>query len=336
MAKLKTVEALDRVVSEVMMPPGAVLCSDWSVDEAVRRLRAGPAEADTGGGRGTGVLYFYVLDNGGKLVGVAAARKLLLSAGTARVEEIMERCVVTVGEKETLFAACEVFAMHRLLAIPVVDKERRLKGVVDVSLYTDEMFDLAERKAADEVFHQMIGLRAATTCSAKVWKGYTLRMPWLACNIAGGLACALLAAWFDVVIKEVVVVALFIPVMLTLAESVSIQSMTLAIQSAVGGKLQRGVGRELATALLLAVTSGVVVGLVAMLWSGPRSVPAVVGVAIAVNMMLAAALGNIVPKVVMRMKLNPTVASGPMVLALADMAAITVYLAGAMWALTGK
>ena len=85
------------------------------------------------------------------------------------------------------------FAIYRLLAIPVVDEEKRLLGIVEVTSYTDEVFDLAQNQQLNEVF-QLIGLRLeqhkqGSPCCAGFW----LRMPWLVSNITGGLVCA--AAW---------------------------------------------------------------------------------------------------------------------------------------------
>jgi magnesium transporter len=246
----------------------------------------------------------------------------------------MTRGIITLSEKETLFDALELFALHRLLAIPVVNSGKKLLGVVEVSLYTEEVFDLAHHQQLNEVF-QLIGLRLEQQKHGSAWKGFRARMPWLLSNITGGLICAALGAFFEGTVRQVVIIALFIPLILTLAESVSVQSMTLAIEEAMHqGSHDRGKSRgvflrELLTALMLGACSGVVVGLVSLFWRDRVAATATIGVSVMLVMVFAATLGRVVPAVIHRLKLNPRIASGPITLAVVDVVAITVYLSAA-------
>ena len=86
--------------------------------------------------------YFYVVDDDERVQGVVPVRRLLLSPLDKRVEEIMVREVIALPKTATVLDACDFFILHRLLAFPVVDKERRILGIVDVELYTDELIDL--------------------------------------------------------------------------------------------------------------------------------------------------------------------------------------------------
>lgn len=315
---------LDRPVRDFTQPKALTLRDYWPVDQALKHLRTQPGE--------TQILYFYVLDAEDRLVGVVPARKLLLTDGSVLLSQLMDRQVISLRDSETLFDACELFAMHRLLAIPVTDADKRFMGTVDVSVYTDEMFDLAEKQAADELF-QLIGFHIEQTRNAGTLASYKLRMPWLLANIGGGLACAVLASLFNAVLQHVLVIAAFIPIILALSESISIQSMTLAVQSMAGGHPRRKAVQELPIALLLGLTSGLLVGLTALFWGTTPLAPLVVGGAIALNMVLSAVVGTIVPKLIARFRLNPTVASGPLVLATADTVSITIYLGAATWLL---
>ena len=92
------------------------------------------------------MIYFYVVNESEQLVGVLPARRLVLSPGATKVGDLMIRDMIMLGAKETLFDALELFAMHRLLAIPVVDGQRRFLGIVELSLYTEEVFDLAHHR----------------------------------------------------------------------------------------------------------------------------------------------------------------------------------------------
>lgn len=314
------------------------LRSTWTVDQATTFLRQpqiGPEQQ---------ILYFYILEEptsdtggggtaGGKLVGIISARKLLLSPGTAKLSDIMDRSLVTLRDTDTLFDACEVFAMHRLLAIPVVDAAGSFLGVLDISVYTDEVFDLAERKSSDEMF-QLLGLHLEQLRNANAFAGFRMRMPWLLANIAGGLACALIGSLFSEALERVLLLSLFIPIMLTLCESIAMQSMTLSLQRlVVGASARRAIlktlPKEWVTALLLGLSSGLLVMLLSFLWASPAGIPTIIGLTIAANMLLAATIGLLIPVFVSRLKLNPSVAAGPIALALTDIAAMTLYL-GAM------
>ncbi|MBX9627577.1 MAG: CBS domain-containing protein, partial [Gemmataceae bacterium] len=98
------------------------LSPDWTVGAALDHMRASPPP-----GR---IIYFYVVDDAGRLVGVVPTRRLLLSQTEARVKEIMIREVIAVPADATVLEACEFFTLHRLLAFPVVEAGRRLVGVV--------------------------------------------------------------------------------------------------------------------------------------------------------------------------------------------------------------
>jgi magnesium transporter len=313
--------SLDRPVADFYSPKAVTLPDHFTVDESLAFLRANPTDAP--------VIYFYVLDPARKLVGVLPARRLLLAPGVTPIRTLMTTSLVTVRSTDTLFDAMELFAMHRLLALPVLDRAGGFMGILDYSLYTEEVFDLAENRQLNEVF-QLIGVRYSQAQHGHPFRGFKLRMPWLLCNIAGGLACAVIGSIFEHTLAKVVVLSLFIPIVLTLAESVAVQSMTLAIESA-GARASsatrlKGIFREIATALLLGVTAGLLVAGVSLFWRQGAYVPLIIGSAIAATMVLASLLGRIVPGMIYRLKLNPTVASGPVTLAFVDVVTVTVYL----------
>ena len=316
---------LDRPVVSFVSTKAVTLPDHYTVDESLHFLRTHPTDAS--------VIYFYVIDAERRLVGVLPARRLLLSPGTSPICDLMTKSLITLRSTDTLLDAMELFAMHRLLALPVLDADRRFLGILDYSLYTEEVFDLAENRQLNEVF-QLIGVRFSQAQHGHPLRGYRMRMPWLLCNVAGGLACAIIGSFFEHTLQQIVILSLFIPIILTLAESVSVQSMTLAIESA-GARTtatarRRHILQEALTALLLGMTAGLIVALVSLFWRAqPAAAPLVIGGAILTTMLLAALLGRLVPAVIHRLKLNPTVASGPVTLAAVDIMTISLYLSAA-------
>jgi magnesium transporter len=222
------------------------------------------------------------------------------------------------------------------LALPVVDEAGKIIGVIDVDQYTDEIRELDEREASGEIF-QLIGVRLAQVRKASLPALFRNRFPWLLSNVAGGVTCAFIAGAFEVVLDQVIALALFIPVVLALAESVSIQSLTLALQLHHGRPAPWGVilstlGRELPLGLMLGAACGGLVAGIAWPWQGHAGVAATLLAGISASVMLAACFGLLMPLLLHKAQRDPKVASGPLTLALTDVMTLLVYLGlGAWW-----
>src|SRR5262245_26324317 len=161
--------------------------ADETVAGAVERLRDEPP--------GDAISYFYVVEADGRLVGVVSARALLFSRADRRVDEVMTRKVVAVPAGATLGEACRALVRYKLLAVPVVDAGGRILGLVDVHRFTQEVEGLYEAEARDDLF-QRIGVHAAAAEQRSPLRAFRQRSPWLTVNLAGGIACAVLAGLF--------------------------------------------------------------------------------------------------------------------------------------------
>lgn len=299
-------------------PPQVVLTPDQTIDGALRAIRLAASA--------TSIHYFYVVDGESRLVGVVPTRRLLTAEPDHLVGEVMVDNVVAIPDWATVLIASEYFATRRLLAFPVVDASGVLLGVVDVSLFTDEVIDLA-RRTYDDIF-QLIGVHG--TAQRSTVDAFKDRFPWLSCNIAGGLMAAFIASRFEHLLQNVVVLALFIPVVLALAESVSMQALSLTLQSFTEGpfvpkRLAAALWKEFRTAVLLGLGCGAVVATVVVLWRGEAMVAGVIFAAIALSMIVACLLGVAFPAVLRVAKADPRIAAGPVVLAAADVATLFFY-----------
>ena len=160
--------------------------------------------------------------------------------------------------------------------------------------------------------------------------GANCRFPWLLCNVGGGLLCAILIGRYEHLLDILVVLALFIPVVLALAESVSIQSVTLTLQNLSDGPIDwsvfgRALLKEFATAAMLGAGCGTLVGLAALVWKGAIGVGLVLVLAITLAMITACLLGVLMPTALRALKADPKIAAGPIVLALTDLATLIFY-----------
>jgi magnesium transporter len=319
---------LDDPITRHMRTDYALLRMGDTVEESLLSIRARPPE-----GR---VIYFYVVDEEQRLCGVVPTRRLLLSPPEAIIADIMVKSVIALPIDATVLDACEFFTLHRLLAFPVIDDKRRMVGLVDVELYAGELSDLERSERNDDLF-QLIGVRLVEARQSSLLAGFRSRFPWLLTNIAGGIAAAFISGMFEAELENVVL-ALFIPVVLALAESVSIQSVSLALQVLHGrqptwpdlfGRL-RG---EVVTGILLGLACAVIVSLVAWLWRGDGRVALSLLGGISGSVACAAIIGVAMPYLLRMMQREPQVAAGPIALASADMVTLLIYFSLARWLL---
>jgi magnesium transporter len=309
---------LHEPIMPLARPALVVLHPDQTIAQSFERIRAS-ADASS-------IHYFYVVDDQETLVGVVPTRVLLSVAPEQLVRDVMITNVVAIPDWATVLIASEYFATRRLLAFPIVNDAGQLRGVVDVSLFTDEVIDLA-RQTYDDIF-QLIGVHG--TAQRSPWIAFRDRFPWLLCNIAGGLLAAFIASRFEHLLQEVIVLSLFIPIVLALGESVSMQALTLTLQGLADGpivwsRLISALWKEFRTALLLGIACGGVVGAVVLVWRGQTAVAGSIFLAISMSMVVACLLGVALPSALRAVKADPRIAAGPVVLAAADVVTLLLY-----------
>jgi magnesium transporter len=275
------------------------------------------------------IIYFYVTDAEGRLIGVVPTRRLLLSPRDTRIDSIMVKQVIAVPHTATVLDSCEFFILHKLLAFPILDDDRRIIGMVDVDLYTTELQELERRESTEDLF-QLIGVHITQSQQRSPMISVRKRFPWLIANMAGGILAAFLSSIYEVELQKVVALALFIPVVLALAESVSVQSVTLALQTLHGQRptwkmLREKLGREFLTGAVLGLLCASLVGVVALIWIGQTRVALCIFGGILAGVVCAAIFGLAIPNILRILSRDPQVAAGPIALATADMATLVVY-----------
>ncbi len=290
-----------------------------TISEALSRLRGEQV--------GERIVYFYVTDSTGQLVGVVPTRRLILSDPSTLVGDVMIHPAVAVRESEPFGTALQTITERRLLALPVVDESGRLRGVLDVTAFTDTLVDLERRESADELF-QLAGVRIVQERSRSELWVLKRRLPWLLFNVCSGIGAAFISELFDGLLRVIVAVAFFVPLVLTLAESVAMQSVTMSLNQLQAARRVRAAGgivREFRVGVLLGLTSGIIAALIGLVWMRSLTIAGVIAGAILLAGATGATFGFFVPRLVRRWELNPTVASGPVTLALTDLVALTCY-----------
>lgn len=307
----------------------ALLHSTMTVDEALAAIRQH--------GIGERIVYFYVADEDGRLVGVLPTRRLLSSAPDAKLDELMMRRVVAIPETATLLEACELFVLYKFFAIPVVDAQRKVVGIIDITLFTEEVMDLTEPEKVNDMF-ETLGFHITQMRGASPLKAFRIRFPWLLATVGSGTMGAFLAGLFEATLERAIIISFFLALVLALSEAVSIQSMTLTLQALRALRptwswFWTNAWRELAEAVLIGLGCGTVVFLIAWVWRGAPLAAGVIATTVLGGTVIACISGLVVPSILHALKLDPKIAAGPITLAVADVLTLTLYFSLATWLL---
>ncbi|MCF7674703.1 MAG: magnesium transporter [Akkermansiaceae bacterium] len=273
------------------------------------------------------VQYLYVVDEAGKLVGVLRLRDLVLSLRSKPVRELMLRDPLTVPDSMELEDLADLFEQNKFYGLPVVDADGRLLGVVPR--------DAVARETADEqadMFLQASGIvNGEEIRSMPLGERCVKRLAWLGPNTGLNLVAASVIAANEATLREVIALAVFLPIVSDMsgcsgnqAVAVSIRELTLGILRP--GDYWRVVLKEGAVGMINGFVLGCVLGSIAALWKGNIALGLVVAAALMLNTILSVLLGGLVPLLLKRLKVDPALASGPILTTCTDMCGFFLVL----------
>jgi magnesium transporter len=323
----------------LMSPRYVRLRSEMSVDEAISYLRRAARE------RVETIYYIYVLDAEQRLLGVVSFRELFSAPPDKTVRDVMRTEVVSVPEDMDQEQVANVIAENDLMAVPVLDAEGRIKGIVTV----DDIVDVVREEATEDI--QKIGGTQALDApylEVGVLEMVRKRAIWLTVLFVGQLLTATAMAYFEDEIARAVVLALFIPLVISSGGNSGSQASTLVIRAMAMQEVRlrdwaRVLRRELASGLLLGVLLGSIGLLRVLLWPGRVSAFGehffLVGLTVAVSLvwivMWGAVAGAMLPFLLRRLGFDPASASAPFVSTLVDVTGLVIYFSVATALLTG-
>lgn len=272
--------------------------------------------------------YIYVVDRNNVLIGVLTIKNVFRLPKLTRVKEVMTVEVVSVRATVDQEKVALLALRHNLKAIPVVDKEDRLLGVVPSDtifsiLYQEAHEDLLLRAGVQRFDHDSVDpLTASTFMHVKK------RLPWLLVGLIGGAVGAVIVSRFEGALATELLLAAFIPPLVYLTDAVGTQSEMLFVHSASHReKFSFAVylKKEVQASVILALVLGLLLASVAYFWFGSLTVAMTVGVALLLSVVFASVLAVCLPWLLLRLKRDPAVASGPFVTIFSDLLTITVY-----------
>ena len=273
--------------------------------------------------------YYYVLDDKGHLIGLVSVRALLTQPPDSPLKNVVKTKVYTIQARQTMYEALAIMQKFHLMCIPVISKGIFI-GVIEIQEYFEEELQFSSKRKRLQIF-QMLGILVEEGPNRSLWKKYIHRMPWVFCNMAGGVLCAIISDFYQVLLVNVIVLAMFIPLVLSLSESISMQAMTVSIylmthRKQSWHKVFLYTLMESRLFFLIAMTASLTVGALSLLWGHGIGPPFVIFVSIFASIILTAIIGALVPIALHRWHLDPKVASGPIVLMFADVITTLIYL----------
>jgi len=288
-----------------------------SIDDVLRDLRQNNEAYQS-----YDVQYVYVIDGEGLLRGVARLRDLVMTAGDQQVQQIMIQDPLNVSVHAALSDLEALFDKYGFYALPAVDEHQRLTGVVRRSSVEEALADRSERSLLK--FGGIIG--GEERRSMPLWSRAGRRLWFLLPNIVLNLLAASVIAFFQPTLERVVALAIFLPILSDMCGNSGFQASALSIRELALGVVKpnevwRTITKEVGVAVINGMVLGVVLGLIAWGMRGDEfaAIGLVVGAALAVNNVLAVAIGGIVPLILKRLKLDPTMASGPILTTITDL-----------------
>jgi magnesium transporter len=303
----------------IMTPAFVAIAPDLRADQAIAALRRVAQEAET-------VNYVYVLDREDHLLGVLSLHNLVLSRPQTPVRDLMVTDVVKVRADADQQEAVRLIQDRNLLALPVVDASDHLLGIITA----DDAIDVLQEEFTED-YMRLVGTDAEEMERRTPAQIARLRLPWLMGTMAIELGAGLVIARFDQVLTQIILLASFMPVISAISGNVGLQAAAIVVRGLDTGhvSLQRWghqVSKELQTALLMAITCGVVLGAVGAIWSGRVGFGIVIGVALTCSMLTAGFMGTVIPMLSKRIGFDPATTAGTFETAFQDVVGFAVFL----------
>ena len=285
------------------------------------------------------VFYLYADDDDGRLTGVVSLRDLVTTPSETKLKDIMSRKVYAVRPETDQEEVARIVSQYNFLAVPVVDSEEQLLGIVTV----DDVVDVI-REEATEDFLKMVGAGEDREILLKSsWDNARIRLPWLFASWVGGIFAAFIIGIFDNVLQSTIALAAFIPVIIGMGGNIGTQSSTIIVRGLATGRVDfenstKILLKEIRVGLILGILYGFLLGVFSIfrfLDVSPM-LGVVVGLSICASMIIAAAIGSLVPLILNRFDIDPAVATGPFVTTAIDILGVALYffIAGSLLVIT--
>lgn len=302
-----------------MTPAVVTLRRDWRADRALKELRRAGPTADS-------AYYLFVTDEQDLLLGVVGLRDLVVALPETTVEAMMDPNVISVPAMADQEVCARTLSRYGFLALPVVDPDGRLEGVITA----DDLIEVAEDEATEDMY-RMVGISGEERVFGPLAPSILRRLPWLAINMATLFIAITVVNAFEWVIAGMVALATFLPLVSGEGGNAGSQTTTVIVRGMALGEVEsrdglRALSKESAAALVNGAIIGIITGLVIYWWKGERVIALAVALAMVLNFLVAALAGVLVPLGLKLIKVDPALASAALVTAVTDTLGFLFFL----------
>ncbi len=308
----------ESTAGSIMTTEFIVVESDDTALSAMKILKHDATDAET-------IYYIYVSDAHKKLLGVLSLRTLIVAADDAIIADLMEDRVVSVLVTEDQEEVAHKIRDYNLLAVPVIDEENRLLGIITV----DDIIDVMDKEASDD-YSKLAGVPDLDRVAKSPFTIAKSRLPWLIILLFLGLMTANLIGRFEETLSQKAILAIFIPLIGGMAGNTGTQALAIVVRGIATGDLEEEskwklVLREGGAGLIIGATCGLVVTAIVYLWQHSLTLGLLVGISLFLTLIVATLAGSMVPLLMHKMKIDPAVASGPFISTINDLISVFIY-----------
>lgn len=291
----------------------------YTVREAVDKLKSFAEFAET-------INYLYVINEEKKLVGVVSYRDLLLADANELIKNIMYERVISVSAYADQEEVARLIERYDFLAIPVVDENNVLTGIVTV----DDIVDVIIREANEDI-EKLSASGKSIDFETKALVAAGRRLPWLILLLIIGVISGSIISVFEETLDKVVALAFFMPMIAGMTGNTGTQSLAVVVRGLASKDLDKKaiiklILREFGVGLIIGITCGLLISAIAYIWQGGNFyLGFVVGASLFFTLIIGTLAGTIVPIILYRLKIDPAIASGPLITTLNDIFSLFIY-----------
>jgi magnesium transporter len=281
------------------------------------------------------IYYIYVVDSEERLTGVLSLRQLILNPPERLLNEVMTKNVISVADSAHQEDVAQLVAKYDFMALPVVNEQRQLQGIITF----DDVIDVIRDEATEDIYRITGTPQTELTYDENVVKSARARLPWLLITLVGELFSGIIISFFQGKLMEFLILSAFMPVIMAMGGNVGSQSSTITIRNIAIGRIDTKhafpiLWKEIRVGLLMGIASAIPIFFLASLIHTSTSIGVIVGVALFCAMSFAAFSGTFVPLLLMKIKIDPAVASGPFISTFNDITGLTIYFSVALCLMT--
>ncbi|TFJ93623.1 magnesium transporter [Lentibacillus salicampi] len=308
----------EKTAGSIMTTEFVEIYQATTVSDAMQYLKAEAPEAET-------IYYLYVVDADKHLVGVLSLRDLIIADSDVKIADLMSDKVLSVSVAEDQEDVARMIRDYDFLALPVVDFQNHLLGIITV----DDILDVMDEEASDD-YSKLAGVSDVERPKDSALISAKKRLPWLIILLFLGMLTASLIGQFEEALEQVAVLAIFIPLLAGMAGNTGTQALAVAVRGlSTGdygkqGKLKLML-REAATGLINGAVCGALLTVIVYFWKNDFYLGLLVGFSIMVTLVVATLAGALVPILMDKLNIDPAVASGPFITTINDIISIFIY-----------